>query len=110
MAYYFAVETEKNSYVAKNIRNSKKFGAEYNTHQPYACTLQEIDFFTTEFKDEFSLKEYLLKEKLFEEENINQRLVIFFLSGIESRMVSKTILYSDSKSMLYNPIEIVKNP
>ena len=61
MAYYFAVETEENSYIAKNIRNSKYFGSMTRIHEPYACTLGEIDNFTSEFENEDKLKEQLLK-------------------------------------------------
>ena len=51
MAYYFAVETEENSYLAKNIRSSKSFGRENSTQKVYACTLSEIDFFTSSFNE-----------------------------------------------------------
>ena len=50
MAYYFAVETEEKSYVAKKIRNSRYFGSEYSSiNGSYECTLEEIDRFTSQY-------------------------------------------------------------
>ena len=108
MAYYFAVETEKNSYVAKNIRNSKFFGSEYRTSIPYECTLSEIDDFTSSFQSEKELKEQLLKERIIEEEDLDKNIAIIFTRGIERRMVGGTILYSDVKSMIDIPTTAVE--
>ena len=83
MAYYFAVETEENSYVAKNIRNSKYFGAEYRTNIPYECTLGEIDDFTATFKNETELKESLLKENIIDASDLDKNIAIIFTKGIK---------------------------
>ena len=112
MAYYFAVEAEKNNYIGKNIRNSKLFGAEHCTTTPYECTLGEIDNFTSEFQDETQLKEQLLKEEIIEESDLDKNIVIFFIRNIERRIVGGNILYRDSKKMLDNPlnaVEYIKN-
>lgn len=108
MAYYFAVETEENSYLAKNIRSSKSFGRENSTQKAYACTLSEIDFFTSSFKDELELKTTLLKEGIITEGDINKNLAIFLSSEKEQRLVSNVILYENNRSMLYNPKEVVE--
>lgn len=109
MAYYFAVETEENSFLAKNIRNSKFFGSEYRTNTPYECSLGEIDNFTSEFKDEKQLKEQLLKERIIEEFDLDKNIAIIFTRGIERRKVGGNLLYSDVKEMLDCPIKAVEH-
>mgnify|MGYP003312578566 CR=1 FL=1 len=79
MAYYFAVETEKNSYVAKNIRNSKHFGSQYYKNVPYECTLDEIDDFTSEFESEEKLKQKLIQEEIMEESDLDKKILAHFL-------------------------------
>lgn len=108
MAYYFAVETEKNSYLAKNIRDSKLFGSEGRTKKAYECTLNEIDLFTSSFKDEYELKKTLLKEGIITKKDINSNLAIFLLNEQEQRLVSNVILYQENKSLLYNPNKVVE--
>ena len=108
MAYYFAVETEKNSYVAKNIRNSKYFGSQYYKNVPYECTLGEIDDFTSEFESEDKLKEQLYKEEIIKESDLDKNIAIIFSQEITRRKVGGNILYKDSKVMLDNPSEVIK--
>ena len=96
MAYYFAVEAEKNNYIGKNIRNSKLFGAEHYSAAPYECSLGEIDNFTSEFQDERQLKEHLLREEIIEEYDLDKNIVIFFIRDAERRLVGGNILYRDS--------------
>ena len=108
MAYYFAVETEENSYVAKKIRNSRLFGSEHNSiNGSYECTLEEIDRFTAEFKSEESLKRHLLSEEIISDSDFNKEIAIIFAEGIKIRKVDGNILYSDAKNMLENPNEVV---
>ena len=108
MAYYFAVETEENSYAAKNIRNSKYFGSEIGRKEPYKCTLGEIDGFTSEFENEDKLKEQLLKEEIISEFDLDKKIAIIFSQDIKRRKVGGNLLYSDSKLMLENPAEVIK--
>ena len=108
MAYYFAVETEEKSYVAKKIRNSRYFGSEYSSiNGSYECTLEEIDRFTAEFKNEESLKRHLLSEEIISDADSNKEIAIIFAEGIKIRKVDGNILYSDAKNMLENPNEVV---
>ena len=108
MAYYFAVETEKNSYVAKNVRNSKHFGSRYYKNVPYECTLDEIDDFTSEFESEDKLKQMLIQEEIMGESDVDKNIAIIFSCGIKRRIVDGNILYSDSKEMIENPTKIIK--
>ena len=108
MAYYFAVETEEKSYVAKKIRNSRYFGSEYSsTNGSYECTLEEIDRFTAEFKSEEILKRHLWSEEIITDADFNKEIAIIFAEGIKIRKVDGNILYSDAKNMLENPNEVV---
>jgi len=108
MAYYFAVETEEKSYVAKNIRNSKYFGSQYRTSEPYECTLGEIDDFTSEFENEDKLKQQLYKEEIIKEFDLDKNIAIIFSQGIKRRVVDGNIIYSDSKKMLEYPNKVVE--
>ena len=108
MAYYFAVETEEKSYVAKKIRNSRYFGSEYSSiNGSYECTLEEIDRFTSEFKNEESLKRHLLSEEIISDADFNKEIAIIYSKGIKIRKVDGNILYSNAKNMLENPNEVV---
>ena len=108
MAYYFAVETEEKSYVAKKIRNSRLFGSEHNSiNGSYECTLEEIDRFTTEFKSEETLKRHLLSEEIISYTDYNKEIAIIYTKGIKARKVDGNILYSADKRMLQNPNEAV---
>ena len=52
MAYYFAVETQKNNYNAINIKRSRTYSHEsYTYDNPFEYTLKEIDQITTTFKN-----------------------------------------------------------
>lgn len=108
MAYYFAVEIEEKSYIAKNIRNSKYFGSICRGFGPYECTLEEIDGFTSEFDSEDKLKEQLLKEKIIDKSDLDKNIAIIFTQGFKRRKVDGNILYNDIKLMLNYPNEVIK--
>lgn len=108
MAYYFAVETEKNSFNAINVKRCRHyFKTTKNYDEPLACTLKEIDNVTTTFKNEEELKKMLLKVYSIKEEDMDKPLAIFYLDGIERRLVNSNILYEDSRNMLETPTEVI---
>ena len=58
MAYYFAVETEENSFRAINVKRCRSYRNVLNYYDiPLACTLKEINSITTTFKNEAELRE-----------------------------------------------------
>jgi len=113
MAYYFAVETEKNSFNAINVKRCRHyFETPKYYDEPLAYTLKEIDKVTTTFKDEEELKRMLLRVYSLQEEDLNKPLAIFYIDDKEKRLVKGNILYEDSRSMLEEPnqvIEYIKN-
>ena len=88
MAYYFAVETEENSFNAINVKRCRHyFNTTNNYTEPLACTLKEINDVTTTFANEEELKKMLLSVYSLKEEDYNKPLAIFYLNGIERRLV-----------------------
>lgn len=103
MAYYFAVETEENTYVGKNIKKSGYFGNNFTYKNHCECWLQEIDEYTTRFNNEKILKSCLLSEGIITLFDMDKPLSIVYSEGIERRVVSKDILYKDSQKFIKNP-------
>ena len=107
MAYYFAVETEENTYVGKNIKDSGYFGTKFTYKNHCECSLQEIDEYTTKFNNERILKSCLLSEGIITLFDMDKPLSIVYSEGIEWRVVSKDILYKDSQKFIKNPNLII---
>lgn len=108
MAYYFAVETEENSYVGKNIKYSGYFGNECTYKNHCECSLEEIDRYTTKFNNERMLKHCLLSEGIITLFDLDKPLAIIYSEGIERRIVSKNILYKNSQKFIENPNLIIE--
>lgn len=113
MAYYFAVETEENSFNAINVKRCRSYFNTLNNYdEPLACTLKEIDKVTTTFANEEELRNMLLNVYSLTINDYNKPLAIFYLNGIERRLVNGGILYEDSREMLEEPklvIEYIKD-
>lgn len=109
MAYYFAVETEKNNYNAVNIKRSRIYSNQvYVYDNPFACTLKEIDEITSTFKNEEELRLALINCYSLNLQNFDKSFRIFYKEGMESRIVSKSIIYEDSRELLEEPTEVIK--
>lgn len=109
MAYYFAVETEENSFNAINVKRCRYYFKTSNHYtEPLACTLKEIDNVTTTFANEEELRKMLLDVYSLETEDYNKPLAIFYLDGIERRLVKGNILYEDSRSFLEEPSLVIE--
>ena len=76
MAYYFMVETKRGKYTALDIHQSKEFQVEPKFKKAGACTLLEIDLFTTSFIDEESLRIKLIEEGILSPKFANKPLSI----------------------------------
>ena len=108
MAYYFAVETQKNNYNAINIKRSRTYSHNsYMYENPFACTLKEIDKITTTFKTEEELRLALINCYSLSSENFDKTFTIFYKEGMESRLITSPILYEDSRDFIENPNEII---
>jgi len=108
MAYYFAVETQKNNYNALNIKRTRTYSHEaYMYENPFECTLKEIDQITSTFKDEEELRLALINCFSLSSTNFDKTFAIFYKEGIESRLISSPILYEDSRELIENPNGII---
>ena len=109
MAYYFAVETEENSFNAINVKRCRYyFNTTNNYTEPLACTLKEINDVTTTFANEEELKKMLLSVYSLKEEDYHKPLAIFYLDGMERRLVKGNILYEDSRNFLEEPNKVIE--
>ena len=77
MAYYFAVETTKDNYVAINARKTG-FGTPGNEKKPYQFTLEELDKYTTKFIDREHLINFLLNQRIIESINADKKFCIIY--------------------------------
>lgn len=112
MAYYIAVQKEDGSYLGLNIKKSGYFGNSYTYQERGACTLEEIDRYTTRYSNEAFFKSCLLSEKIFPIDDIEHPLVIYYYkkdeNGKEERKISDYILYKESKSFVENPALVIE--
>lgn len=107
MAYYLAVETENNNYVALRIKKSGYFGRKnnYQANCEYQCTLEEIDSYTMKFMDESGVKDCLFSEKILPKLGYgnDKPLAIIYTDESNVRIVKGNVLYKTSKKMKENP-------
>lgn len=113
MAYYFAVEAN-DRYLVKDIKKSGYFDNNYKYKQNCACTLEEIDEYTSRFRDEEFLKRCLVSERIIKEEEKESPILIINIDGFLNkngamgRKVYGSILTKKSRELLYNTKDIVK--
>jgi len=109
MAYYFAVETQKNNYNALNIKRTRTYSYEaYRYENPFECTLKEIDQITTTFKNEEELRLALINCFSLNSINFDKSFTIFYKEGMESRLIPSPILYEDSRDFIEEPNEVIR--
>lgn len=108
MAYYFAVETEENNYVAINIKRCRlSFTTNYRYENPFECTLKEINNITTSFKNEEELKKSLANVYVLPEEYFDKPLALIYAEGIERRLVNGNVLYEESRNLLDSSLQVI---
>lgn len=111
MAYYVAVQKKNGNYLGINIKASGFFDALSKYQEVGACTLEEIDRYTTRYSNEALFKGCLLSERILPKDDIEQPLVIYYYkkdeNGKEERIVSDYILYKESKSFIENPTLVI---
>lgn len=106
MAYYFAVQKKDGNYLALNIKESGYFDSPYKYEEPCACTLEEINKYTTRYTNERLIKNCLISEGILSMDDEEQQLVIIFVEDddkeYKSWKVKGKILYKDSKNFVEN--------
>lgn len=108
MAYYLAVETEKGIYEALQIKKERYF-KQSSEHQDskYECTIDEIEAYTTQFKDYQQMSAHLTSYGILRYRDLNKPLAIFYVNGIETKQLEGDILYQESKPFLENPVLVI---
>lgn len=96
MAYYLLTKDNEGNHKALNIASSSIFKSECKFKKPKAHTLQEIDYFTSEFEDEQELKEHLISEGILSKELILNPLSIRFIKENNYDGIKYDLLYQDS--------------
>lgn len=104
MAYYMSIETTPGNYEAINIKNTTKGNVMFPNDKGYACTLEEIDKFTSEYEDLSSIRYMLYSEG--KTSYVNSALSIVFNYEKELQ-TSKDILFKESKVYLESPDLVV---
>ena len=93
MAYYLTVEkgrvNGKEEYEKINITKANCFTRLSKTFKGEGCSLDEIDMFTTQFKDETELREYLVSNGLLSNKFKNRKLSV----RIKNKQELKKVLY-----------------
>lgn len=111
MAYYFAVQEKNKNYIGANIKKSGYFDIPYTYSEQCACTLEEIDKYTTRFPNEMFLKRCLISEEILSEKDIEQPLSIIYVEDndkeFQSWQVKGSILYIESKPFIDNPQSVI---
>ena len=101
MAYYFAVEESKKSYVALNIKMMEN---DENTAKKdpslYECTLEEIDKFTSQYSDEEKMREVLYRNKVIQWCYYKSKFSVIYKNQDELREVNGNFLYADSRKYI----------
>ena len=107
MAYYLMIETKKSMYQELPIENSKIFTKLTNYRKTGACSLQEIDLYTTMFYDEQELRKSLYEEGILSPELINKSLSIRTIQNGIRKKVPYDFLYQKDLEYLMNPNKII---
>lgn len=111
MAYYFAVQKKDKNYVGANIKKSGYFDLPSTYSESCACTLEEIDRYTTRFPNESFFKRCLVSEEILSQEDIDQPLSIIYVEDedkeFQSWQVKGSILYFESKKYIENTQTVI---
>lgn len=111
MAYYFMVEKKKGQYLPLDITKATCFSKKSNYNKEAACSLKEIDIFTTQFFDIQELRTKLIYDRILPLELANKPLSIrLFKSGKYNKVMydflyQKDIEYLANSQKLINDIE-----
>lgn len=108
MAYYFMMEEKKGKYEIIDITRSILFTKLSNYRSVGACSLQEIDIFTTYFFDIEELKKDLLKENIINIEDISKTLSIRISRNGKYEKVMYDMLFQKDIEYIINPEKIIK--
>ena len=115
MAYYFAVETTKDNFLAINARKtgfnaSEEVKCVRKEQSIYQFTLEEINKYTTRFRNKEHLIDFLLSQKIIDGTQSEQRICIVYSENKEKgcRSIPGNFIYRPYKEYLNNPLLVIE--
>lgn len=108
MAYYFMVESKKGKHTPIDITKSKYFTKKTKFTKEGACSLEEIDMFTTSFKNEIELKIKLASEGILPKEFIDKPITARILNKEKYSKVTYDLLYQKDIEYILEPKRIIQ--
>lgn len=105
MAYYLAVENKKDFFEAVNIKKTRIYKTMFESDERYECTLQEIDRYTTRFRQISQLQYELYSSG--QVPYYNNKLSIVDAENSKIISVTEKILFSNSKQYIDNPVLVI---
>ena len=107
MAYYFMARTSKGDYQKIDITKSTCFTKLSKFRQPGACSLEEIDMFTTAFFNELELRTHLIEEGILPINLADKQLSIRIPKNNIYHKVMYDFLYQKDIEYIANPAALL---
>ena len=107
MAYYFMARTSKGDYQKLDITKSTCFTKLSKFRQPGACSLEEIDMFTTAFFNELELRTHLIEEGILPINLADKQLSIRIPKNNIYHKVMYDFLYQKDIEYIANPAALL---
>lgn len=107
MAYYMMYEDKKGKYEVIDITKSIIFTKESKYTKVGACSLKEIDLFTSMFNNSNELKKQLLVEGLIDNDQANKNISVREITNGKYKKVMYDMLYQDDLEYIAFPERIV---
>ena len=103
MAYYMMYEDKKGKYEVIDITKSIIFTKESKYTKVGACSLKEIDLFTSMFNNSNELKKQLLVEGLIDNDQANKNISVREMTNGKYKKVMYDMLYQDDLEYIAFP-------
>ena len=109
MAYYFAVETAKDDILALNARKTG-FGGVSKQDNIYKFTLEEVDAYTTRFRNKKHFISFLLGQGIINADQSEKNILIVHSTNESKgcRKIPGEFIFSEYKDFLNNPILVIE--
>lgn len=107
MAYYIMYEDKKGKYEVIDITKSMLFVKDSKYTKRGACSLKEIDLFTSTFNDIIELKKQLIVEGIIDFDVANKNITVREVSNGKYKKVMYDMLYQNDLEYIAFPDKIV---
>lgn len=107
MAYYIMYEDKKGKYEVIDITKSELFVKDSKYTKRGACSLKEIDLFTSMFNNDIEFRKQLIIEGIIDNETANKNITVREISNGKYKKVMYDMLYQDDLEYIAFPDKIV---